>query len=102
MAERPVNIAVTARFVPHRSWIANSGEVVRSKVRASWAAGNISSVGTSPNTKNPAANEMPAKRTSEYFLLVDNRKHYNFVTKIDYISIIQKNSLIRLKPHIID
>ena len=35
MAERPVNIAVTARFVPHRSWIANSGEVVRSKVKAS-------------------------------------------------------------------
>ena len=69
MAESPVNIAVTARFVPQRSWIANSGEVVRSNVRASWAAGNIASVGTSPNTKNPAANEMPAKRTSGYFLL---------------------------------
>src|SRR5690348_2411243 len=67
IAERPVTIAVTARFVPHRSWIANSGEVVRNKVSASWAAGKIASVGTSPNTKKPAANEIPAKRTSGYF-----------------------------------
>ncbi len=69
MAESPVSIAVTARLVPQRSWIASSGEVVRNKFNASCAAGRTASVGTSPNTKKPAAKEMPARRTSGYFLL---------------------------------